>query len=394
MTPAAMLRSFRTFALASAVALSASAQASPGEDKAAPFRRAMARLASDGPMIPGVIMATSSPRYGLQWQSAIGSVTLKGSDPLKPSDSFRVASIAKVYTAAAAFREMEDGRFGFNDAIKGLLSPETAAVLTRGGYDLDKITVGNLLTHTSGLYDFAQDKNWGPTIRANPQRHWTRLEQIEYAVDNGKKLFEPGTQYSYSDTAYSLLSEIIERSAGEPFPAAVARLIGYRNLGLSRTHFEKLEPAPGGERRAHQYVGPVDVTDTDPSSDLYGAGGVVTTASDLNRFMRALLLGRVFKKPETLPTGLLIPTVANPDGTDHAALVARIRLGRHMCWGHSGYWMVLTAYCPDLDLAITVTTNQNIFGPNAPDVKSSYEVLLARVGEAVDEFGASELARK
>jgi D-alanyl-D-alanine carboxypeptidase len=393
MTLAKVTFPFSAAAIAGAVAISISAQSAVAQDRGAPFVRAIDELARIGPMIPGVIMAANSPTYGLDWQSAVGSVTLKGAQPLKDGDAFRIASITKVYTAATAFRAMEEGKFRYNDPIRGLLSPETAAVLTRGGYDLDKITVGNLLTHTSGLYDFAADKNWGATVRANPQRSWTRLEQIIYAVDNGKKLFEPGTQYSYSDTAYSLLCEIIERSVGVPLPAAAARLIDYRKLGLTRTHFEKLEKPPLGERRAHQYVGTFDVTNTDPSSDLYGAGGIVTTASELNRFMRALLLGRVFKKPETLPTGLLIPTVANPEGTDHAALVARIRLGHHMCWGHSGYWMVLSVYCPDLDLALSVTTNQNQFGPAAPDVKRSYDALLVVVGKAVDEFGAAAVGK-
>ena len=379
-------------ACAAAIGLGGTAQAEPQHEAAAPFKKALAQLAKDGPMIPGVIMAADSPRLGLAWRGAIGSLELHGAEPLQADDAFRIASVTKVFIAAATLRAFEKGQFGLNDSIRGLISPQTAAVLVKGGYDLDRITVRHLLTHTSGLYDFATDPAWGDTIRENPQRSWTRLEQIIYAVDHGHKLFEPGAEYRYSDTAYSLLSEIIERGTGKPFPAATAELIDYKKLGLTRTHFEKLEPPPPGERRAHQYVGPFDVNGADPSSDLYGGGGIVTTADDLILFIRGLIRGTVFQDPATLPAALLLPPVANPGGSDHTALLARMKLGNQLCWGHSGYWMVLVAYCPDVDLALAVSTNQNRFGPRSPDVETSYQALLTVLGAAVDDVATTSRA--
>lgn len=379
-------------ALAGASALCTPVQIQ-AQRSAAPFENAMARIARDGPMIPGVIVAVSSPRLGLEWQSAIGTTTLHGHEPLKASDAFRIASITKVYTAATVFRAIELKKFRLYDSIRPLISLESAAILSKAGYDLDAITVVQLLNHTSGIYDFATDKNWGKTIMVSPRRNWTRHEQIVYAVEHGHKYSEPGAEYHYSDTGYSLLSEIVERSTGMPLPKAAATLIDYRKLGLARTHFEKLEPAPAGERRAHQYVGDGDVNGLDASIDLYGAGGIVTTAADLAHFIRPLLLGQVFKDPTTLPAGLILPQVANPDGTDHAALLERIKLGKRICWGHGGYWGVLVAYCPDVDLAVAISTNQNIFGPKAPDHSISHRVVEAAIGDAIDEVARAAKPR-
>lgn len=96
-------------------------------------------------------------------------------------------------------------------------------------------------------------------------------------------------------------------------------MVGYEKLGLTQTHFEKLEPAPAGEHRAHQHVGLLDATDADPSFDLFGGGGgIVTTAGDLIRFIRPLMLGNVFKHPATLPGALLLPDVQSGATPSHA----------------------------------------------------------------------------
>lgn len=391
-----MTEVFQRFAaslLALAATLSCPAHARPADKVALPLQKAMERLAADHPTIPGIIVAASSPRLGLDWEGATGFTALNGRERLKTSDAFSIASVTKVFTAAVVFRAIEEGRFGLYDSIGALLSPETAAVLGKDGYDLDRITVYQLLTHTSGVYDFATDKDWGKTIRSNPKRSWTRLEQIEYATEHGNKMFEPGADYSYSDTGYSLLSEIVERATGLPFPDAVAKLIDYQKLGLKHTHFDKLQAPPRGERRAQQYVGSVNANERDPSTDLYGAGGIITTVGDLVRFIRPLMLGKIFKDPATLPAALLVPPVSTARIREHAPLLYTAKLGSRICWLHSGYWMVELIYCPDIDLALAATTNQNIFVPEKPDVGASAETLKAALGQAIDKLVAASARR-
>lgn len=382
-------RSVWMILLLAAIGMSTSARADPQAKGVAPFQRAMKRLAASGPAIPGIIMAVSSPRVGLEWQGAIGSVTQHGAEALRADDAFRIASITKVYVSATAFRAIEEGKFRLYDTVRKLISAETASVLVKGSYEVDKITVAQLLTHTAGLYDFARDKRWGEAIAADPKRRWTRSEQIALAVEWGRKVSEPGTEFHYSDTGYLLLGEIIERSTGLSLPEAARELIGYSHLGLTHTHFENLEPAPPDERRAHQYDGEFDVNEIDPSIDLYGGGGIVTTARDLAHFTRSLLLGEVFKDLATLPTALIRPPVHNPGDYDHSALLETVQLGKRTCWGHSGYWEVVVAYCPDIDLAIAVSTDQNRLGPGAPNPHASLSVVETALGDAIDEWSSN-----
>jgi D-alanyl-D-alanine carboxypeptidase len=384
----------RALVFAGVLGLAAGVRANPPEPTAAPFQAAMTRLMEQGPAIPGVIVAVSSPRFALEWQGAIGSVALHGAEPLKASDAFRIASITKVYVSAAAFRAIEERKFGLYDKIRPLISSATATVLTKGGYDVDKITVQQLLTHTAGLYDFARDEKWGAAIAANPKRNWTRAEQIDLAVKWGRKVSEPGTEFHYSDTAYLLLGEMLERATGMPLPQAVRKLIDYRRLGLTHTYFEKLEAAPTGERRALQYDGVNVVNAIDPSMDLYGGGGIVTTAGDMVHFIRPLVLGSIFANPATLPAALIRPFTKNAGDDDHSALLETVKLGERFCWGHSGYWEVLFAYCPDIDLAVAISTNQNRLGPSAPNPHASLLAVQAALGDAVDQFAREAKARK
>src|SRR5262249_12470151 len=142
------------------------------------------------------------------------------------------------------------------------------------------------------------------------RRHWTRAEQLRFAMTHGHPLAAPGREFHYADTGYILLGEILERTTGRPLGSALASLLDYRKLGLNDTLLE----TPGGReagQRAHQYLGTLDTTAFDPSFDLYGGGGLVSTVDDLARFYAALLGGKVFHRPGTLRTMLGKP---NPHG--------------------------------------------------------------------------------
>src|SRR5204862_1252455 len=115
----------------------------------------------------------------------------------------------------------------------------------------------------------------------------------------------PGKAFHYADTGYVLLGEIVERATGRPLGSAFRRLLGFGKLGLTRTYLESLEARPqAAHPRAHQYYQRIDATAFDPSFDLYGGGGLVSTVGDLARFYRALLHGQVFEKRATLRTML------------------------------------------------------------------------------------------
>ena len=154
--------------------------------------------------------------------------------------------MTKTFVAAAVLRLVEEGKVKLDAPITEYVSPESLAVLRTDKYDLDHITVRQLLQHTSGLYDYATDDAYDQANVSDPAHRWTRLEQLQFAVDHGHPLAPPGKRFSYADTNYILLGEIIERATGTSLPAAVRELLHLDRLGLDHTYWEILEPTPPG----------------------------------------------------------------------------------------------------------------------------------------------------
>jgi D-alanyl-D-alanine carboxypeptidase len=350
--PRCVVAAVAALALAGGAAASSSMPPAPAE-----LQAAVNAFATAHPTYPGVLLAVRSP--GLSWSGAAGLQALGSKKRLDPAAGFRVASVTKTFTAAAILRLVEDGRIGIDDPISKYLSPATLAALRKDGYDPDAIRVRHLLTHTSGLYDYASDNSFVSYVLTHGRHHWTRPEQVRWAITHGKPYAPPGQEFHYSDTGYVLLGEILERRTGLGLAAAYRRLLRFGSLGLSETYLETLEPRPpSAPHRAHQYYETIDSTAFDPSFDLYGGGGLVSTVDDLSRFYRALLDGRVFERPVTLRT---ILGKTNPQRvTDLGMGIFSVQLGRggEHCWGHSGFWGTTVVDCPGSNVTLALAVNQ------------------------------------
>jgi D-alanyl-D-alanine carboxypeptidase len=324
-----------------------------------PHRRLVDAITRDlrvHPAVPGEAVSVRAP--GLDVAAARGDADVAAGTPLRVDTPFRIASVTKTFVAVAVLRLVEQGDLALTAPIARVLSPASTGTLVEGGYRPDRITVRELLDHTSGLYDYAASDAYDEINTQDPGRHWTRAEQLAFAMDRGHPLAAPGRAYHYADTNYVLLGEILERVTGQPMAAAVRTEIGFGRLGLDHTFWEGLEPTPAGTgARAHQYYGTTfDNIALDASSDLYGGGGLVSTVGDVSRFFRALFDGRVFRHDRTLDEML---TVSKPGRHDGAALgIFETTIAGERCWGHPGYWGTEAYACPDLSLAFALTTNQ------------------------------------
>ncbi len=350
--PRYVVAAVAALALAGGAAASSSSPPAPAE-----LQTAVNAFSAAHPTYPGVALAVRSP--GLSWSGAAGFRALGSKKRLDSGAGFRVASVTKTFTAAAILRLVEDGRIGIDDPISKYLAPAMLATLRKDGYDVDAIRIRHLLTHTSGLYDYASDNGFVSYVLTHGRHHWTRLEQVRWAITHGKPYAPPGQEFHYSDTGYVLLGEILERRTGLGLASAYRSLLGFGRLGLGETYLETLEPRPPSVRpRAHQYYETIDSTAFDPSFDLYGGGGLVSTVDDLARFYRALLQGRVFEKAATLRTMLGKP---NPRRvTDLGMGIFSVQLGRggEHCWGHSGFWGITVVDCPGSNATLALTVNQ------------------------------------
>jgi len=316
---------------------------------------ALEQFASQHPTYPGVAVAVKG--RGLTWAGATGSEALSGARPLDPRATFRIASVTKTFTAASMLRLVEDGRLGLDDPVAQHLKSSTVALLRKDGYAVEAMSVRHLLTHTSGLYDYAEDPAFQEFVLTHGRHHWTRAEQVRFAMAHGKPYAPPGQEFHYSDTGYILLGEMLERLTGRSLAGAYRRLLGFDRIGLDETYLETFERRPAkAKARAHQYFRTIDTTEFDPSFDLYGGGGLVSTVGDLTVFYRALLGGRIFEHPATLRDMLGKP---NPTRVSEAGMgIFSVQVGRENCWGHSGFWGTTAVHCPDAGVTIAIAVNQ------------------------------------
>jgi D-alanyl-D-alanine carboxypeptidase len=358
----------------------ASAEPGPKAAEQRRLERSLEELVRTHPTFPGAALTVRAPT--LSWSGAAGVHQRGSRTPLAPDATFRIASVTKTFTAAAILRLVEEGRLALDDPIARHLGPSSVALLRADGYDVDSIRVRHLLQHTSGLAgDYAELPAYLEFVVAHPRHRWTRIEQVRFVTTRTSPLAPPGAEYHYSDTGYILLGEMLERRSGRGLGAAYRSLLRFERLGLDETYLESREPRPRRAKpRAHQHLGTLDVTGYDPSFDLHGAGGHVSSLDDLARFYRALLEGRVFERPATLRTML-----GKPDPTSSGDLpmgIDRAPFGRETCFGHGGFWGVAAYHCPrsDVTIASSITQADGFIPPTQRLLARAYRLVSAPTG--------------
>ncbi|MET8742621.1 serine hydrolase domain-containing protein [Streptomyces sp. NPDC004728] len=242
-----------------------------------------------------------------EWVGSAG-VSKLGEAAKPPADGHvRIGSNTKTFTATLVLQLVAEGRIGLDTPVADHLS----------GFGLDRrITVRMLLQHTSGIFNFTgeyyEDGTMVPGIPAttagkewvdNRFKTYPPAELVRLALSKPAR-FEPGTDWSYSNTNYVLARLLIEQVTGRSVTEEMQRLI-LGPLGLSgtvapTTQTEIAEPhahayyryEDAGEERT------VDVTRLNPSW-ISSGGDMISTSRDLHTFISALVSGRL------LPAGLL-----------------------------------------------------------------------------------------
>jgi D-alanyl-D-alanine carboxypeptidase len=326
------------------------------------------------PQMPARLLLVLAPERDIDLEVAAGVADRATGEPLRPGSRFRLASVTKSFVGAATLRLVEDGELSLKGTLDDLLPSEYLDLLRRGGYDTGSITLRHLLAHTSGIYDFAASAydpsipdSFDDAIARDPTHRWTRMEQIEFAMTHGKPYGPPGAFFAYSDANACLVGEILEGKTRLDLGAAMRTLLDYERLGLRSTWLESIELEPDElPQLSHQYEADVDVAGIDPSVDLYGGGGLMSTCRDIATFFRALLHGDVFRKPETLATMLTTsddvprsPETGLDDSPADAGLyIFKAELDGATWWGHDGYWGTAALTCPERDVTIVAGNQQ------------------------------------
>jgi D-alanyl-D-alanine carboxypeptidase len=208
----------------------------------------------------------------------------------------RIASNTKMFTATVVLQLVGEGKITLDEPVETYLPK-----LVRGdGVDGRKITVRQLLQHTSGLPDY-DDILVGQDYLAVRHTYFEPRQMVDAALAK-KALFAPGKGWSYSNTNYVLAGLIVQKATGRPIAEEITGRIIDR-IGLRHTYWPAYDDQTIREAHPHGYWPGadgdlVDVTEQDPSM-AWAAGQLIGTPRDLNAFLAALLGGELLE-PEQL----------------------------------------------------------------------------------------------
>jgi D-alanyl-D-alanine carboxypeptidase len=280
--------------------------------------------------------------------------------------------VTKTFTAAVVLQLAGEGRLGLDDTVERWVPDVVPGAAN--------ITVRQLLNHTSGLYNYTRDLTAGRILRDRHKR-WTPHEVVTQVCQHEPE-FAPGTSRSYNNTAYVLLGMVIEQVTGHPYGDQIERRI-LHPLDLRHTlvcDHDELLPEPHACGYLAVEAEPVDITVYNPSH-AGAAGGMVSTAADLNRFLAELLTGNLLRTSErqemqtTVATGT--PGVEGGLGITRYSLSSGVAvLGKD--GGYHGYrtWAFQTA---DATRQLTVSTTVALTsGPTTQEFLARAATMFGR----------------
>jgi CubicO group peptidase (beta-lactamase class C family) len=299
-------------------------------------------------------------------RAAYGMADLEHDVPITLDTIFEAGSVSKQFTAAAVLLLEQDGKLSLDDKVRKYIPelPDVAA----------GITIRQMLNHTAGLREWASlvsIAGWPRTTRVYTQAYILDLISRQRMLN-----FEPGTQWSYSNTGYNLAAILVGRVSGMSFAdftkTRIFDPLGMRNTSWRDDHNRIVK------RRAIAYSGQSGRFSTlMPFGDDYGNGGLLTTVGDLLKwnanFANPVVGGASF-------VAALERRGRLNDGRENEyalGLYVRTR-GGHRVIDHSGgtggYSAHLVRY-PDDHLSVAVMCNINP-GPSSFGVQAIADLLL------------------
>jgi D-alanyl-D-alanine carboxypeptidase len=237
--------------------------------------------------LPGLVVAV---RHSGEDPTVVasGRADLGSGRRMTSLDRFRVGSLTKPMVATVILQLSDEGRLSLDDSLSRFLP----GVLPEG----DSLTLRQLLNHTSGIGDYVDDPGFIEAAFANPSRVWTPLELIAIASAMPRRV-TPGAagRREYSNTNYILLGLVAEQAGGAPIATLLQTRV-FDPLHMTSTYFSTSTSltAPFAQGYVDLNGIPNASVGTLVSPTVAGAAGaVVSTGSDLLRFVEALAAGEL-----------------------------------------------------------------------------------------------------
>ena len=215
-------------------------------------------------------------------QKGYGYKEAKTNTPNDANTIFQIGSITKQFTSAIILQLQEKNKLSVQDKLSKYI-PD----YPRG----KEITIENLLTHTSGIYNYTNDPGALTFGGTKP----IRLDSLIARFKNKPLDFSPGEKYSYSNSGYILLGYIIEKVTGRSYFRVVREQI-FQPLQMTHSGFDF-----AGLKSSDKATGYISITARQSafiidSSVSFAAGSIYTTVGDLYKWDRALYTGRIISQ--------------------------------------------------------------------------------------------------
>lgn len=196
-----------------------------------------------------------------------GFANLEKKEENNSATVFYIGSITKVFISTAVMQLQAQGRLNIHDPLSKYIP---------GFPNGNKILLYHLLTHTSGIPEHSETEQ--------KISHDELIKKIE----RGTLMFQPGTQWGYSDSNYSILASIVEKVSGEPLEGYVKSHIfkqaGLKHTGFGADYYQEQYASKGYKKKNEEFISP----SLPDMSQLFGCGDIYTTPYDMYLFDKAL----------------------------------------------------------------------------------------------------------
>ncbi len=330
--------------------------------------------------VPGISVTMLFPD-GSSWVGVSGVSDVAAKTPVTATTSFAIASVTKTFTAALVMALAQDGTIQLDEPVRTYLPEQKVNA---------RITVRQLLDHTSGLRDYFFHPAIDKKLLADRSRRWETADVLKHV---GTAYFKPGTGWHYSNTNYFVLGMLAERVGGAPLADQVrARFL--EPLGLRHTWYQPTEEASPDGARGYRFASgakdapAIDLSDgsgfmpfTSVVTAAAGAGGFASNSTDLARWARALYAGAVLSEDSVdAMLGDISRTEPYKPRVPYGLGVQRVDLDGAPSLGHSGRLLGFRSavrWLPEDDISIAVLTNQS---RTDPGIFVRALLRIARVG--------------
>jgi D-alanyl-D-alanine carboxypeptidase len=302
----------------------------------APASYERAQLQHDVQAIRGLgVTGVAAEVDGGRLTARSGQAELGSGQPVPYGGYFRIGSATKTFVATVILQLAAERKLSLGDTVARWLP----GVVRGDGNDGRRITIRELLQHTSGLYSYDDDLPQfatAPGYRANRLRSATPAQLVAIAMRH-RPYFPPGTSFHYSNTGYVLAGMIIQKVTGRSWAQEVRDQI-IEPLALRHTLAPGAWPLlpPPHAHGYQQFSTRAPLTDVTVINPTWAdaAGSMISTTGDLDRFFRALVTGRLLSPVQLAAMETTVPAIGV------GGLFARYGLG--LAWQAlpcgGGYW--------------------------------------------------------